>query len=95
MRNVILGLFATIALSGTAIAANPLTTDQLTKSIQESVKDYSSVEPDMSKSISGIRVVTVGSNAQVTLEMKTDGMNMSAKYLCVAQGQSMACRMQQ
>ena len=95
MRTILIGICATITFSGAAFAANPLTSEQLIKSVQESVKDYSNIEPDMSSSISGIRVVTIGANAQVTIEMKTDGMNMAAKYLCVAQGANMACRLQQ
>lgn len=83
------------AVLSSAFAANPLTADQLLRSIQLSSADYSRAEPDMSKSISGMRVATVGQNAQVTLDMKADGMNMSAKYLCVVQGQDMACRQQQ
>ena len=82
-------------LGNSAFAANVLTTQQLQNAINESVKDYTSREADMAQSITGLKVITVGSNAQVTIEMKTDGMNMSAKYLCVAQGPNMACRQQQ
>lgn len=93
MRNAMIAIMMT--LTGSAFAANPLTANQLTQAIAESVKDYSAQDSEMAQSISGLRVVTVGTNAQVTIEMKTDGMNMVAKYLCVAQGASMACRQQQ
>lgn len=83
-----------LSTASVAMADNALTTDQLQASIRNAVADYATVEPDMSKSISGLRVVAVGSNAQVTIEMKADGMNMSAKYLCVVQGNDMACQQQ-
>ncbi|HEY8278441.1 MAG TPA: hypothetical protein VIH99_02380 [Bdellovibrionota bacterium] len=97
MKNFGLGIFGCAALLGTmsAQAVAPLSTDQLVRSIQESLKDYTAQDPEMAKSITGLKVVTVGTNAQVLIEMKTDGMNMTAKYLCIAQGQSMACREQQ
>jgi hypothetical protein len=94
LRNILLAAFVA-GTSASAMAANPLTSSQLLRAIQVSVADYSNVEPDMSKSISGLRSVTSGNNALVTIDMNSDGMKMSAKYLCVAQAQDMACRIQQ
>ncbi|MGZ3671309.1 MAG: hypothetical protein ACXVCI_14715 [Bdellovibrionota bacterium] len=97
MRNVViaLSLIAGFTMSSLARADNALTADQLMKSIQNAAGAYERADPVMSKSISGFRVVTMGANAQVTIEMKADNMNMSAKFLCVAQGQDMVCRQQQ
>lgn len=96
MRKNIYGLLVifSFASSGIAMADNALTADQLLKSVEVSVKDYSAVEPDMARSISGLRTTTMGANAQVTIEMNADGMRMSAKYLCAPQGQDMACNLQ-
>ena len=92
MRKILAVL--TIIAANVALADNALTNDQLTTSIQESLKDYSNVEPGMMKSISGLKVVTVGPNAQVTIEMKADGMNMSAKYTCAPKNNTMLCQLQ-
>jgi hypothetical protein len=81
-------------LLGTARAANTLSSDQLMKSADLALKDYALVEPDMSASISGIRSVTVGTNAIVTLEMNADGMKMSAKYICIPKADGMNCNQQ-
>ncbi len=94
MKKLILGFLA-IAATNVAMADNALTNDQLTTSIQESLKDYANVEPGMMNSISGLKVVTVGPNAQVTIEMKADGMNMSAKYTCAPKNTAMLCQLQQ
>lgn len=81
--------------SGIALADNTLTNDQLIKSIQAAVADYSTnVDPEMAKSISGLRTTTVGMNANVTIEMNADGMKMSIKYLCAPQGPAMVCNIQ-
>jgi hypothetical protein len=92
MRKLAVAILGFTGLCSNAFAANPLTADQLLRSMQLSSIDYARAEPDMSKSISGLRVATVGQTAQVTIDMKADGMNMSAKYLCVVQGTDMACR---
>ena len=97
MRYLALTLLAlsSFGASGIAMASNPLTAEQLLRSIQISSVDYVRGEPDMAKSISGLSVATIGNNAQVTITMKSDGMNMSAKYLCIVQGPDMACHQQQ
>ena len=97
MHKILVGLLlvAAFGTSGIALANPALTSDQLVKAVQSSLKDYSTVDPDMSKAITGIRSIAVGPNAKVTLEMKMDGMNMSVTYICVPQGQDMACNLQQ
>lgn len=97
MRNVVLGLLlasGTVA-SSAALADNPLTTDQLMRAAQLCVKATQDADPSMANSISGFRTVTVGKSVQVVVDSKADGMNMSAKYLCVPQGPDMTCRVQQ
>ncbi len=95
MRKLAIAILGISGFCTSAFAANPLTADQLLRSIELSSMDYARAEPGMSKSISGLRVATVGQTAQVTIDMKADNMNMSAKYLCVVQGADMACRPQQ
>jgi hypothetical protein len=95
MRKLIVAVLGFSGFASSAFAANPLTADQLLRSIQLSSQDYSRSEPDMSQSISGLRVATLGQTAQVTIDMKADGMNMSAKYLCAVQGSDMSCHLQQ
>ena len=87
-----IGVF--FCLIGTARAANTLSSDQLMKSADHALKDYALVEPEMSVSISGIRSVTVGANAIVTLEMNADGMKMNAKYICIPKADDMNCNQQ-
>lgn len=86
---------ASTAVCTLAQADNALTSDQLMKSIQNSVKDYATVQPDMARSISGLSTKTTGTNAQVTIQMNADGMSMSAHYICAPQGDDMACNIQQ
>jgi hypothetical protein len=89
-------LFATgLSLSGFAMAANPLTSTQLMKAAQVALSANAAADPEMANSTSGFRIATVGSNAQVYVDMNADGMKMSAKYLCIPQAQEMACRIQQ
>lgn len=95
MKNVLFAIVTTLGFVSVAHADNALTAEQLLKSVQLAVQDQSATDPDMFKSISGLRTATVGDNAQVTVDMKADGMNMSVKYLCVPQGQNMVCRQHQ
>lgn len=85
----------TSGLTITALADNPLTTEQLVKAVQASLKDYATVEPDMSRSISGFRTSTSGKRAQIIIDMNSDGMKMSARYVCASQGAEMVCNQQQ
>jgi len=95
-RLTLFTVFATaLIFSALAKADNALTNDQLVKSIQVALADYASGDPEMSKSISGLRSSTVGGTASVTIEMNADGMKMSAKYLCAPRAAEMACRLQQ
>jgi len=95
MKLITLGLLASSIASGVAYADNALTTDQLMKATQNSLADYAATQPDMTKSISGFRVTTVGATAQVIIQMNADGMSMSAKYVCAPQADDMACNIQQ
>ena len=95
MKTMLMIMIAGLGLSGAARADNPLTADQLVKSIQVSLTDQARNDGSMFKSISGLRTTTTATNATVAIDMKSDGMNMSVKYLCVPQGQDMACRIQQ
>ena len=97
MKKAAYSLFAFAALVGPSVASadNPLTHEQLLSSIQLSLNDYAGADPDMARSISGLRTVTTGANALVSIEMNADGMKMTAKYLCVPRGEQMACRAQQ
>jgi hypothetical protein len=88
-------LLTALATPSIALADNSLSSTQLVGAIQAAVADYSSVDPDMARSISGVRATTVGANASVLIEMNADGMKMSAKYSCAPRGQEMACRSQQ
>ena len=95
MKAMLMITTAGLGVCGAARADNPLSSDQLVKSIQFSLMDQAKTDPSMFKSISGLRTTTTGTSATVSIEMKADGMNMSVKYLCVPQGQDMACRIQQ
>ena len=86
---------AYLALPLSAKADNPLSTDQLLRALQVATADYTANDPEMAKSISGLKTSTSGSNAVVTVEMNADGMKMTAKYLCVPRASEMACRFQQ
>jgi hypothetical protein len=77
-----------------AKADNPLSQEQLIKATQAALLDYSGIEAEMVKSLSGFKVTTVGTNAQVILNLEADGMHMSAKYLCLPQGADMICHIQ-
>ena len=78
-----------------ANADNALSTSQLLQALQVATADYVAADPEMSKSISGLKTVTTGTNAIVSIEMNSDGMKMTAKYLCVPRSSEMACRLQQ
>jgi hypothetical protein len=96
MKNIItMVAFSVGLIYGVAKADNPLAQDQLLKAVQSSSADYANIEPSMTKSVSGFKVTTLGNNAQVIIYMDADGMNMTAKYLCVPQGENMACHFQQ
>ena len=97
MRIALLALLvgSCIGYHGVALADNSLTSEQLMKATLNSLTDSKQSEPGMAKSISGFRTSTAGANAQVIIDMKADGMNMSSKYLCVPQGQDMTCSLQQ
>lgn len=92
---IVLSFMAALLCSGVAMADNPLTSDQLLRATQLSLDDNAKVNPDMANSVSGFRVSTVGSNAQVYIDMNADGMKMSAKYLCAPQAKDMVCNLQQ
>ncbi len=77
-----------------AHADNTLSAEQLMKATQASIADYSTVEVEMVKSLSGFKVTTVGANAVVILNLEADGMKMSAKYLCQPQVADMVCHIQ-
>jgi hypothetical protein len=80
---------------GVAMADNALTQEQLVKSTQLSLQDLTANDSSMAAEISGFRVSTVGSNAQVIIDMNADGMQMSTKYVCIPQDQTMICDLQQ
>lgn len=87
--------FACLALPLSAKADNPLSAEQLLRALQVATTDYTANDPEMAKSISGLKTTTSGSNAVVMIEMNADGMKMTAKYLCVPRSNEMACRFQQ
>ena len=83
------GIFANVAL-----ADNTLSADQLMKATQASIADYTTVDAEMVKALSGFKVTTMGANAVVILNLEADGMHMSAKYLCQPQAADMVCHAQ-
>jgi phosphotransferase system IIB component len=97
MKKMLLMTFTAGSLLSASIAKadNAFTVDQLVQATQLSLQDYEKVQPDMAKSISGFKTATAGNTVQVVINMNADGMNMTAKYLCVLQGAALACRSQQ
>lgn len=97
MKSIVfaLSLLATAAFCNVAKADTTLSTDQLIKSIQNSVNDCKANQPDMANAITGLRVSGIGTNAQVIIEMNSSGMTMNTKYICVPAGNDMNCNMQQ
>lgn len=82
-------------LPGIAQGDNALTQEQLLKATQLSLQDYATLQPEMTRSVSGFKASTAGSTAQVLIFMNADGMQMTARYLCVVQNGGMTCRFQQ
>ena len=88
-------LLLALTLATVASANNPLTEAQLMKAAQLSMDDYARTEPTMTSSVSGFKVTTQGNNAVVIINMDSDGMHMTAKYLCIQDGADLGCHFQE
>ena len=93
MKNLLIAavIFVATLAGGIANADSLVTQEEMVVATQSALKDYSTIEPDMSKSVSGFKTSISGSDVQVILYMTSDGMNMTAKYLCSKQGPNFNC----
>ncbi len=78
----------------TVRADNTFTQEQMVHMTQLALVDYTAIQPDMAKSISGFKITTAAPNAKVIIYMSADGMNMTANYLCVPQDADFGCHFQ-